>query len=73
MPHVSGLEIIQYIRNEMNSSIPIIVISALEHDDTVLEAFQRGATDFVTKPFKPIELVLRIRRIFQEMEASVAE
>ena len=73
MPFVSGLEIITHVRKKLKSSIPIIVISALEHDDTVLEAFQNGATDFVTKPFKPVELVLRIRRIFQEMEVSVAE
>jgi len=73
MPFVSGLEIITHVRQKLKSSIPIIVISALEHDDTVLEAFQSGATDFVTKPFKPVELVLRIRRIFQEMEVGVAE
>jgi len=73
MPFVSGLEIITHVRQKLKSSIPIIVISALEHDDTVLEAFQSGATDFVTKPFKPVELVLRIRRIFQEMEVGVAD
>lgn len=73
MPFVSGLEIIEYIRKEMKSSLPIIVISALEHDEVVLDAFKKGATDFVTKPFKPIELILRIKRIFQEMESSVAK
>ena len=73
MPYVSGMEIIKYIRNELKSSLPIVVISALEHDEVVLEAFQNGATDFVTKPFKPVELILRIKRIFQEMEAGVAK
>jgi len=48
----------------------IIVISALENDDVVLEAFKLGATDFITKPFKPMELVLRIRKIFQEGQAA---
>ena len=70
MPHVTGLELIQYVREELNSALPLIVISALEHDDTVLEAFRLGATDFITKPFKPNELILRIKRIFQEMEVS---
>ena len=73
MPYVSGMEIIKFIRNELNSSLPIVVISALEHDEVVLEAFQKGATDFVTKPFKPVELILRIKRIFQEMETGVAK
>ena len=70
MPHVSGLELIEYVRQDLKSPLPLIVISALEHDDIVREAFRRGATDFITKPFKPNELILRIRRIFQEMEVS---
>lgn len=67
MPHVSGLELIQFIRKELkDNDTPIIIISALEYDDIVLEAFRLGASDFITKPFKPNELILRIKRIFQE-------
>ena len=68
MPHVSGLQLTTFIRNEMKSTVPIIMISALGNDDTVLEAFQLGANDFISKPFKPIELVLRIKKIFQEQQ-----
>ncbi|MFK8101523.1 MAG: PleD family two-component system response regulator [Saprospiraceae bacterium] len=67
MPYVTGLELINYVRNELQLEIPIIIISALEHDDTVLEAFRMGANDFVTKPFKPNELILRIKKIFQDI------
>jgi two-component system alkaline phosphatase synthesis response regulator PhoP len=67
MPHVSGLELIQFIRSDLkNSDIPVIIISALEYDEVVLEAFRLGANDFIAKPFKPYELILRIKRIFQE-------
>lgn len=68
MPFVTGLELINFVRQDMKSSLPIIVISALENDEVVLEAFRLGATDFVTKPFKPNELILRIKRIFQELK-----
>jgi len=68
MPHISGLELIQIIRNKYSSKVPVIVISALEYDDIVLQAFKLGATDFITKLFKPYELILRIRKIFQELE-----
>jgi two-component system alkaline phosphatase synthesis response regulator PhoP len=71
MPYVSGLELIQFIRNDLNDSeTPVIVISALEYDEIVLEAFRLGAIDFIAKPFKPYELILRIKRIFQEKELS---
>ncbi len=72
MPHISGLELIDHIRKQMKSALPVIIISALEEDDIVLEAFRLGATDFITKPFKPNELILRIKRIFQEMQLASA-
>lgn len=68
MPHITGLELIQHIREDLKSSMPIIMISALEQDEIVLKAFKLGATDFITKPFRPNELILRIKRIIQEME-----
>lgn len=67
MPHVTGLELITFVRKKMKSDIPIIIISAMGQDDVVLKAFELGATDFISKPFKPSELVLRIKMIFQEM------
>jgi len=70
MPHVSGLELITFVRQDLRKETPIIVISALELDEVVLEASRLGANDFISKPFKPIELILRIKRIFQEMELS---
>jgi len=68
MPYVSGLQLIEHVRRELQSQVPIIVISAMDDDDTVLEAFRLGANDFIAKPFKPNELILRIKRIQQEME-----
>ena len=47
-----------------------IVMSAIEQDDVVLEAFKLGANDFIAKPFKPDELILRIKRIAQEAATS---
>jgi len=70
MPHVSGLELITFVRQDLRKETPIIVISALELDEVVLEASKLGANDSISKPFKPIELILRIKRIFQGMEMS---
>lgn len=68
MPHVTGLEIVEHVRSVLKQDTPIIIISALENDEIVLEAFRLGANDFVTKPFKPVELVIRIKKILQDKE-----
>lgn len=63
MPVHSGLEIIQKVKRDMQSSIPVIVLSAAGLEKNVVEAFQIGADDFVTKPFSPEELSLRIKKL----------
>ncbi|MBB2145431.1 response regulator [Pedobacter sp. LMG 31464] len=70
MPYVSGLEIIAAIKeNYPDRKIPIIILSGMGQEDTVLEAFQLGADDFITKPFSPNELTVRVRR-FDMMKAK---
>lgn len=68
LPDVNGLDLIAYVRQERKLSVPIILIAPLDTGDALVEAVRLGATDFVTKPFKPVELVLRIRCIFQAQQ-----
>jgi DNA-binding response OmpR family regulator len=50
------------IREDMHSMMPIILVTEPEGDiEAVLEGMEAGADDFVTFPFKPIELVMRIK------------
>jgi len=70
MPHLTGLQLVDYMRNDLDLDTPVIIISALEEEETVLEAFRCGANDFISKPFKPTELVLRIKKIFQERQLA---
>jgi DNA-binding response OmpR family regulator len=63
MPFVSGLELISHVRNKLKSEIPIIVFSAAGQEENVLSAFNLGANDFMTKPFSPNELLIRIKRL----------
>ncbi|MEM8523722.1 MAG: response regulator transcription factor [Bacteroidota bacterium] len=65
MPRMTGIELIQALREQQKSDLPVVVISALEHDEEIMEALRLGGTDFVAKPFKPAELVLRAKCIFQ--------
>lgn len=64
LPYKSGLEVVNYIKENF-PNMPVIVLSALgEEERTVVEAFKLGADDFVAKPFNPNELILRVRRLF---------
>src|SRR5688572_11112421 len=53
MPFHSGLELISFIRNDQKKQTPIIVLSAEGLENTVLQAFEIGANDFLSKPFSP--------------------
>jgi len=64
MPYTSGLELIGIVRANLKK-IPIIVLSGLGQEDTVMEAFQLGADDFITKPFNPTELSVRVKRLLK--------
>lgn len=63
MPIITGLDIVRKVKSELNLNIPIIVLSAVGLEKTVLEAFELGADDFITKPFSPNELIVRVRRL----------
>ena len=63
MPFHSGLELTSFVRNELGKNTPIIILSAEGLENTVLDAFEIGATDFITKPFSPAELAVRVKRI----------
>jgi len=65
MPYTSGLELISIVKSGQNKKIPIIVLSGLGQENTVMEAFQLGADDFLTKPFNPIELSVRVKRLLK--------
>jgi DNA-binding response OmpR family regulator len=61
MPYASGLEIVGKVRSE-GKKTPIIVLSAMGQENVVLEAFNLGANDYITKPFSPNELSMRVKR-----------
>ena len=65
LPDLDGSEVCRTIRAQTSGYIPIIMLSArAEEIDRVL-GFELGADDYVTKPFSPRELVLRVRSLLR--------
>ncbi len=67
MPYFSGIELIDYVRNELGSNVPIIIISSAGNEENVLSAFELGANDFIAKPVSPTELLVRVGRELQKV------
>ncbi len=62
MPPPDGYAVLRAARaNPAISDVPVVVLTALDSDAEVARAFDAGADDFVRKPFRPGELVARIR------------
>src|SRR5208283_3865209 len=62
MPPPDGYQVLRILRaHEKTRDIPVVVLTGLDNDDEIARAFEAGADDFVRKPFKPVELVARIR------------
>ena len=60
MPPPDGYQILRILRARAETrDLPVVVLTAL--DEEIARAFEAGADDFVRKPFKPVELVARIR------------
>ncbi len=62
MPAPDGYEILHHIRQTPRlAEVPVVVLTALESDDEIERVFASGADDYVHKPFRPAELIARLR------------
>jgi DNA-binding response OmpR family regulator len=62
MPYYSGLEVVSHTRVTLGKSTPILMLSSMGLEKIVLDAFELGADDFITKPFSPQELSVRVKK-----------
>ncbi len=69
MPYANGFEIISKVKNEINGKqIPVIIISSVGNEDSVLEGFKLGADDYLKKPIMAGELVIRVKRLLSRKQ-----
>mmetsp|Transcript_47974 Transcript_47974/g.74932 ORF Transcript_47974/g.74932 Transcript_47974/m.74932 type:complete len:564 (+) Transcript_47974:934-2625(+) len=60
MPHMSGIEVCTTLRKKYGSMLPVLLISAKGDEANIVEGFDAGCDDYITKPFKRKELVARV-------------
>jgi DNA-binding response OmpR family regulator len=66
MPNMDGLSLCAEVRKDSN--VPIIFVSARDSESDKITGLMLGSDDYLTKPFSPVELVLRVKSIFRRME-----
>lgn len=70
MPYIDGIELCELIKNkEKYYQIPIIFLTANEDEAVIVKAFESGASDYINKPYKPLELLARVKIHLQLREA----
>ena len=67
LPGTDGIELMRSILDI--ADVPVIFLSAYGRDEVVARAFEMGASDYVTKPFSPTELVARVRAALRRRAA----
>lgn len=73
LPNVSGIELCRQLRarNETHD-IPIIMLTARGEEEDRLRGFDKGADDYITKPFSMTELIARVKAVLRRTNPSIA-
>ena len=70
MPELDGLELCAVLRRE--SAVPVLMLTARTSEDDLLTGLDRGADDYLTKPYRPRELLARIRALLRRAAPAPA-
>lgn len=71
LPKKNGYEVCAALKSSKDTAhIPIIMVSATAEVDARLQGLMHGADDYLTKPFSPKELLIKVRRIFERIEKA---
>ena len=74
LPEVDGLEVCRLLRRHaLTANIPIIMLTAKAAEMDRVVGLELGADDYITKPFSPRELILRIRKLLERSKPEVGQ
>jgi len=70
LPDISGFEVIRRVR--LFSEVPILVLTVRAEEITIVKALGLGASDYVTKPFRQLELLARVKALLRRTKSAEA-
>lgn len=66
LPYVDGFTLLQSVRKTGAwGTVPVIMLTARSQESDIVRALDAGANDYIAKPFKPEELLARVRRLLK--------
>jgi DNA-binding response OmpR family regulator len=68
MPRMDGKQVLRMIRRgelAVDSDLPVVMLTSRGREDDVIEGLESGADEYLTKPFSPNEVLVRINRILE--------
>ena len=68
LPQINGFTLLHQIRRQ--SAVPVIMLTARAHRSDRIEGLDKGADDYLVKPFDPDELLSRIRAVLRRIAGS---
>jgi DNA-binding response OmpR family regulator len=68
MPGMDGLDLCEVLRRE--STVPVLMLTARTSEEDLLTGLDRGADDYLTKPYRPRELLARIQTLLRRVERA---
>lgn len=74
MPEKNGYEVCNSLKNDFRTShIPIVLLTAKSDKSSEIEGFEKGADAYITKPFNPRELLVRLKKLIENRDKLKAK
>lgn len=71
LPDGNGFDLYKSELSKMN--IPVIFLTACDIEENIVEVLNMGASDYITKPFRPLELIARINKILHKKTIKIKD
>jgi DNA-binding response OmpR family regulator len=65
LPYHSGLELIKYLRTDLNLDTPVLILTAFSEPQMQHQAGELGISGYIIKPFNPTEIITQIKSILK--------